>query len=147
MPGKVNPVIPEAVVQASLRVMGNDTTIAMAAAMGSLELNAFMPLMAECVLESLDLLTRACAIFEERCVRGLVACVDQCRAHVDGTVAAATALVPLLGYEKAAALADEATRCGRPLRGLVVEKGLLTDAEFAELISAEAVCRLGYTVK
>ena len=144
MPGKVNPVIPEAVVQAALRVMGNDSTIAMASAMGSLELNAFMPLMAECLLESLDLLTNACALLDEQCVRGLTACVEQCRAHVDGTVAAATALVPLLGYERAAALADEASRTGVTLRELVVEKGILTAEAFAELISAEAVCRLGH---
>lgn len=144
MPGKVNPVIPEAVVQAALRVMGNDSTIAMASAMGSLELNAFMPLMADCLLESLDLLTQACAMLDERCVRGMEACVETCRAHVAGTVAAATALVPLLGYEQAAALAAEVARSGRPLQELVVEKGLLSAEAFAELISAEAVCRLGH---
>jgi aspartate ammonia-lyase len=144
MPGKVNPVIPEAVVQAALRVLGHDSTLTMASALGSLELNAFMPLMADCLLESLDLLTRACALLEERCVRGLEACGETCRAHVAGTVAAVTALVPLLGYERAAALAGEATRMGRPLRDLVVEQGVLTAAGFDELISAEAVCRLGH---
>jgi aspartate ammonia-lyase len=144
MPGKVNPVIPEAVVQAALRVLGNDNTIAMASAMGSLELNAFMPLMADCLLESIDLLTHACALFDERCVRGLVACEAKCRAHVDGTVATATALVPVLGYERAAELAAEAARTGRPLWELVVEKGLMTASAFAEIISAEAVCRLGH---
>jgi len=144
MPGKVNPVIPEAVVQAALRVIGNDSTITMAAAMGSLELNAFLPLMADGLLESLDLLTQACALLDERCVRGLVACEDQCRAHVESTVAAATALVPVLGYERAAALADEASRAGKPLRALVVEQGFLSAEAYAELISAEAVCRLGH---
>ena len=144
MPGKVNPVIPEAVVQAALRVLGNDSTIAMASAMGRLELNAFMPLMADCLLESLDLLTRACALFDELCVRGLVACAEQCRVHVDGTVAAATALVPVLGYERAAELAAEVARSGRPLRDLIVERGILTAEAFTELISAEAVCRLGH---
>jgi len=143
MPGKVNPVIPEAVVQAALRVMGNDSMIAMASAMGSLELNAFLPLMADCLLESLDLLTHACGMLDERCVRGLVACVEQCRAHVAGTVASATALVPVLGYEAAAELAAEAARTGRSLRDLVVEKGILTAAAFTEMVSAEAVCRLG----
>ncbi|MEI6167776.1 MAG: aspartate ammonia-lyase [bacterium] len=144
MPGKVNPVIPEAVVQAALRVLGHDSTIAMASALGSLELNAMMPLMADSLLESLDLLTRACALFEERCVRGMEACVEKCRANVAGTVAAATALVPVLGYERAAALAAEAARSKRSLQDLVVEKGLLTAEAFAELISAEAVCRLGH---
>lgn len=144
MPGKVNPVIPEAVIQAALRAMGNDQTIAMAASMGSLELNAFMPLMADCLLESLDLLSRACSLLEERCVRGMTACVEKCRAHVAGTVATATALVPLLGYERAASLAAEAAGSGRSLRGLVVDRQLLTGQAYDELISAEAVCRLGH---
>lgn len=144
MPGKVNPVIPEAVVQAALRVLGNDSTIAMASALGSLELNAMMPLMADCLLESLDLLSHACTLFDERCVRGMEACEEKCRAHVAGTVASATALVPVLGYERAAALAAEAARSKRSLQELVVEKGILTAAAFAELISAEAVCRLGH---
>jgi aspartate ammonia-lyase len=144
MPGKVNPVIPEAVVQAALRVLGNDSTIAMASALGSLELNAMMPLMADSLLESLDLLIRACTLFDERCVRGMEACEEKCRAHVAGTVASATALVPVLGYERAAALAAEAARSKRSLQELVVEKGILNAAAFAELISAEAVCRLGH---
>ena len=100
--------------------------------------------MADGLLESLDLLTQACALLDERCVRGLVACEDQCRAHVESTVAAATALVPVLGYERAAALADEASRAGKPLRALVVEQGFLSAEAYAELISAEAVCRLGH---
>lgn len=144
MPGKVNPVIPEAVIQAALRVFGNDSAIAMAATMGSLELNAFMPLIADCLLESLDLLTQACALLESHCVRGLQACEAKCRAHVAGTVAAATALVPLLGYERSAELAAESAGGGRPLRDLVVEKGLLAGKVFDELVSAEAVCRLGH---
>jgi aspartate ammonia-lyase len=144
MPGKVNPVIPEAVVQAALRVLGHDNTIAMASALGSLELNAMMPLMADSLLESLDLLIRACTLFDERCVRGLEACEEKCRAHVAGTVASATALIPVLGYERAAALAAEAARSKRSLQELVVEKGLLTAEAFAELISAETVCRLGH---
>lgn len=147
MPGKVNPVIPEAVIQAALRVMGNDQTMAMAASMGSLELNAFMPLMADCLLENLELLTRACTLLEERCVRGMTACVERCRAHVAGTVATATALVPLVGYERAAALAAGAARSGRPLRDLVVEQNILTGQAFDALISAESVCRLGHPLK
>lgn len=144
MPGKVNPVIPEAVIQASLRVFGNDSAIAMAASMGSLELNAFLPLIGECLLESLDLLTQACTLLDSHCVRGMTACEAKCRAHVAGTVAAATALVPLLGYERAAELAAEAAKGGRALRDLVVEKGLLTGQRFDESVSAEAVCRLGH---
>ena len=144
MPGKVNPTIAEATNQACFHIMAGDLAITLAAQNGQLELNAFLPLMADCLLESLDLLIHACAMLDERCVRGLVACVDRCRAHVEGTVAAATALVPVLGYERAAVLADDATRSGRPLRELVVERGILTAEAYAELISAEAVCRLGH---
>ena len=143
MPGKVNPVIPEAVTQAALMVCAHDQAIASAAAMGSLELNPFLPLIADTLLTSLDLLAGACDLLARLCVDGIEANVDRCRQTVEGATAAATALLPALGYRRAGEVAAEAARTGRPLRDVAIESGLLDAAAFDALISPEAVCRLG----
>jgi aspartate ammonia-lyase len=143
MPGKVNPVIPEAVSQAAMMVMGYDQTLAMACAMGNLELNAFMPLVAECLLESCSLLERSCDLLRRCCVEGITADEDRCRAHVNGSTAAATALIPALGYERVCELAREAATTGQSVREMVLAQGLLSADAFDELVSPEAVCRLG----
>lgn len=143
MPGKVNPVIPEAVSQAAMLVMGHDATIGMACAAGSLELNAFLPLVAHCLLESLDLLARADELLRRHCVEGLEADQARCRRHVENSTATVTALVSALGYERAGALAALAQEQGRSLRDTVIAAGWLTGAEFDALVSPEAVCRLG----
>lgn len=143
MPGKVNPVIPEAVTQVALLVMGHDQTIALAAGLGSLDLNPFLPLVAACLLESLTLLARADETLRRHCVEGLEADEERCRAHVHASSAAATALVPVLGYDRACEVVVEAQRSGRTVRDVVVGDGLLEAAQFDELLSAEAVCRLG----
>ncbi|HUB19135.1 MAG TPA: aspartate ammonia-lyase [Acidobacteriaceae bacterium] len=143
MPGKVNPVIPEAATQAALKVLGNDVVIASACAAGSLELNAFLPLIAECLLESLDLLARACDLLRRHCVDGIEADEARCRRHVENSTAAATALVPLLGYEIAGLAAQLAGARGTTLRAVVLEKGWMSAEQFDVTISPEAVCRLG----
>ena len=143
MPGKVNPVIPEAVSQAAMRVIGHDATITMACAAGSLELNPFLPLVADCLLESLDLLARANDILRRHCVEGIEADEARCRELVENSTAAVTALVPALGYERAAEVAKLARANGQTIRKTVVAQGWLTGEQFDELISPEAVCRLG----
>lgn len=143
MPAKVNPVIPEAVSQAAMVVMGNDQVIAQAAAMGHLELNAFMPLIADKLLESLELLADSCDIMRRHCVDGITANIDRCRSNVSGATASVTALVEVLGYEQATQIALEAQRAGRPLRDVAVESGLLTNEAFDNLVSPESVNRLG----
>jgi aspartate ammonia-lyase len=143
MPGKVNPVIPEAVTQVALMVMGHDQTVALAAGAGSLELNPFLPLVAACLLDSLTLLAHADETLRRNCVEGIEADEERCSAHVDASSALATALVPALGYEVASGVAAEARDSGRPIREIVVARGLLTEEQLAELLSAEAVCRLG----
>jgi len=143
MPGKVNPVIPEAVQQAGLLVMGLDSVLASACAAGSLELNPFLPLVAHCLLEELDLLTRACVALGDRCVRGLTADEARCRASVASSTALLTALLPAMRYEDVAALAQEAAATGRSVRALVLEKGLLGAEVLDALTSPEAVCALG----
>ena len=143
MPGKVNPVIPEAVSQAAMVVMANDQAITQACSMGNLELNAFLPLIADTLLGSLSLLAHACEIFRKHCVAGIEADEERCRRHVHGATASVTALVERLGYEAAQALAAKAREAGRSLRDVAVEEGALTSEEFDELVSAEAVTRLG----
>lgn len=143
MPGKVNPVIPEAVTQAAMRVFAHDQAIAMAAAAGSLELNPFLPLIADSLLESLELLARACCALREHCVEGIEADERRCREAVDASTATATALVPVLGYEEAERLAALARASGRTLREVVLAESRLSAAELEELTSPEAVCRLG----
>jgi aspartate ammonia-lyase len=143
MPGKVNPVIPEAVSQVAMLVMGHDATIASACAAGSLELNPFLPLVAACLLESLELLARADDIFCRHCVSGLEADEARCREHVLNSTAAATALLPALGYERVCDLGRLSAETGRTIRELAIAKGWLSAEDFDGLISPEAVCRLG----
>ena len=143
MPGKVNPVIPEAVTQAALMVCAHDQAIASAASMGSLELNPFLPLIADALLTSVDLLANACDILARLCVDGLEPDAERCKRTVEGATAVATALLPALGYQAAGRVAAEAARTGRSIRSLVIEGGLLDDGAFEALISPEAVCRLG----
>ena len=147
MPGKVNPVIPEAVAQVALTVMGYDSMILHAASAGNLELNQFLPLVADALLTSLDLLTHGCDIFARLCVVGIEADRAQCQRHVHNSTATLTALVERIGYEAAEHMAEHmAASDGDPqqnLRHLVVDHGILTDKEFDDLISPDRVMRLG----
>jgi len=147
MPGKVNPVIPEAVAQVAMKVMGNDAAIALAAASGNLELNPFLPLIADTLLESMDILTHACEIFRTHCIEGIEANEAACQAHVHDSTAIATALVPALGYEKMCQITKLAKEANLTLRQAVLKGGLLTEDQFNELISPEAICRLGQPSK
>jgi aspartate ammonia-lyase len=143
MPGKVNPVIPEAVSQAALATMGHDAVIAQASAYGSLELNAFLPLIADSLLTSLRLLTNANRLLRGLCVEGIEADEERCRAHVEASTAVATALVPEIGYDEACALVVRALAGGRSVREQAVSEGLLTNQQFDALLEPEAVLRLG----
>jgi aspartate ammonia-lyase len=145
MPGKVNPVIPEAVTQAALLSIGHDQTLTMAVGMGSLELNPFLPLVAHCLLESIDLLTGACGILRSHCVDGIVADEERCRRQVENSTASATALVALLGYERVSELVATARREGHGFKDVAVASGWLTAEQFDDATSPEAVCRLGFT--
>lgn len=143
MPGKVNPVIPEAVSQAAMQVMANDQTIALAVSLGNLELNPFLPLIADALLNSLDLLRNACDIFYRYCVVGLEPNEERLGQHVAGATATLTALVERIGYHAAGRLAETAGAEGKSVRQVVIEQGLLTAEEFDELTSPEMVTRLG----
>ncbi|MFA6134607.1 MAG: aspartate ammonia-lyase [Phycisphaerae bacterium] len=143
MPGKVNPVIPEAVTQAAIAVCANDQAITTACSMGSLELNPFMPLVADCLLGSLDLLGRACEIFRKFCVAGIEADEARCRSHVESATAVLTAMVEEIGYERASAVAQAARADGKSIRQIVLDRGLMTAEQFDQLVSPARVMRLG----
>ena len=141
MPGKVNPVIPEAVTQAAILAIAHDHALSFAISLGSLELQPFMPLVAHSLLESFDLLARACEILRRHCVDGLEANEERCRQQVENGTAAATALLPLLGYEGTCGLIARAQ--SRSIKEQGLQEGLFTAQQFLELTSAEAVNRLG----
>ncbi len=143
MPGKVNPVIPEAVTQAAIRVVANDLALTQAASLGNLELNAFMLLIADSLLDSLSLLTNACERFARLCIRGLTVNAATCARHISGSIATATALVAPLGYRQAESVLAEARASGRPISDILEQRGLMSREDFAALITPESVTRLG----
>ena len=147
MPGKANPVIPEMVTQVAMKVFANDSAIAMACASGHLELNPFLPLIADSILTSVTLLKNSCRIFATKCVDGIVANESICRRNILNSTASVTALVPSIGYSKAAEIIGASVEAGKTVKELVVSAGYLTDEEFEEMITPEAVCRLGSPVK
>jgi len=122
MPGKVNPVIAEAVTMVAARVAGNQTTIAWCGAGGFLELNVSMPLLAACLMESISLLANAATVLRTRCVEGIRADPERCRGWIEGSLSMATALAPRIGYEAAARIAKEAVAGGRNVRELCLER-------------------------
>jgi fumarate hydratase, class II len=133
MPGKVNPVIPEAMIQVAAQVMGNDTTIMLCGQGGYFELNTMMPLMAHAVLYSIRLLSSSARIFAEKCVNNLTANRLTCAAYVERSLALATYLVPEIGYDRSAEIAKIAYETGKTIREVVVEKQLLPDKKINEI--------------
>ncbi len=124
MPGKVNPVIPEVVLQVSAQVIGNDTAITIGGMQGQFELNVRVPLIARNLLESIRLLTNTSRIFAEKCVDGIKANEEGARMSAESTLAAATALNPYIGYDKGAEIVKEAAESGRLLREVALEMGV-----------------------
>ena len=122
MPGKVNPVLAESVTMVAARVFGNQTTTTSCGTGGFLELNVSMPLIAKCLLESISLLANASRAFAGECVRGITAEEERCREFIEQSMSMVTSLVPLVGYDRAAALAKEAMQSGRTIRELVEER-------------------------
>ena len=127
MPGKVNPVIPEAVLQVCAQVIGNDTTVTVAGMQGNFELNVMIPVMARNLLQSIDILASSSRLLAERCVDGIEANEERCRELAELTLATATALNPVIGYDAAAGIVQEAAASGRPLREVAREHGVSDD--------------------
>jgi fumarate hydratase, class II len=130
MPGKVNPVMSEMVLQVAAQVIGNDATVAWSGAMGStFELNVMMPVMAFNLLQSIDLLSHAARVFADCCVSGLEANKEHCAELVEQSLAMCTSLAPLVGYDKAAEIAKESMKTGKTVRQVAAEKKVLPEAE------------------
>ena len=134
MPGKVNPVLCESVNQVAARVFGNDATVTFAASQGILELNTYLPVMADALFESGSLLANVCRVFADKCVAGIQADEARCRAFAEQSPAIATALNPLIGYSRAADLVHRALDERRSIIDVVVEEGILPEGEARSLL-------------
>ena len=137
MPGKVNPVIPEAVNQVAFQVIGNDLALTMAAEAGQLQLNAMEPLIAYNILHSMKMLGSACEMFERRCIKNIVANREQCKQYVESSIGMVTALVPFIGYENASRIAKAALNSNATVKELVLAEGLLSEEQLNKLLSPE----------
>ncbi len=135
MPGKVNPVIPECLNMICFQVVGNDTCIAQAAGAGQLELNVMMPVINFNLLWSIKILTKGVAMLRTKCVEGIEAHCERCRAYFSSTLGLATVLNPVIGYHKAAEVVREAHARGVPITDVVLEKQLLSKEELEAVLS------------
>src|SRR5436190_7936995 len=124
MPGKVNPVIPEVVLQVAAQVMGNDTAVTVAGSQGAFELNVRVPMLARNVFESIRILTAAATLLAEKCIDGIEADEETLRRHAESTPAIATALNPFIGYDKGTEIVQEAVASRRTIREVAIEKGV-----------------------
>ncbi len=129
MPGKVNPVVCEAVTQVCAQVLGNDAAVAFAGSQGNFELNVYLPVIARNLLESIRLLASVTRLFADRCVAGIEANVDRLKEYAESSPSISTALNPYIGYEKVAELMKRSTTTGQSIRELVLEEGLMSDTE------------------
>ncbi|MDX2116270.1 MAG: class II fumarate hydratase [Planctomycetota bacterium] len=142
MPGKVNPVIIEAVIMVCCRVIGNDacvTAAGLGGVGGILDLHVAMPVMAEALLESIALLERACIVFDRKLLQGLEADAERCAALIEGSLAMCTSLVPAIGYDASAALAKDAFKQGKTVRQLALERNLLPPHQLDTLLDPWAM--------
>jgi fumarate hydratase class II len=143
MPGKVNPVLAEAMTQVAVQVIGHDTAVGVAGSQGNFELNVFMPLMAHDVLESVRLLANVAVLFADRCVAGVTADVERARAYAESSPSLGTALNPYVGYEKAAELVKQSVATGRSIRELVLEQGLMPAGELDKALDVLGMTKGG----
>ena len=138
MPGKVNPVICEALQQVCARIIGNDTTITWAGANGNFELKTMMPLMAHTMLESVRLLANVVTLFNKKCVEGIRANVERCEELVEKSLAMVTSLNPLIGYDRAAEIAKECSRTGKTVRQVCQEWNILPEEDLNRALDPRA---------
>lgn len=131
MPGKVNPVMSESVMQVCAQVIGNDAAITWGGANGNLELNVMMPMMAQNLLQSIRLLSNVSAIFREKCIDGIEANEERCRDLIEWSMSMVTSLAPIVGYETAASIAKEAVESGKTVRAICEEREILPADELA----------------
>ena len=137
MPGKINPVIPEAMNQTAFQVIGNDLAITMASEAGQLQLNAMEPLIIYNLLSSLRMLTNACNMLTEKCIRGISVNVERCGALVRDSIGIVTAFSPFIGYEKSSAIAKKALVTGSSVVDLIKEEGWLDEKTIENIMKTE----------
>ena len=135
MPGKINPVIPEAVIQAAVQVMGNDTTIMIGGQAGNFELNVMLPVIAYNLLQSIDLLSSGADVLAEKCIDGIGANRGNCAGNIEKSLALATYLVPHIGYDKAAAIANKAHETGKTIIQVASEEEILSEKELKKIFN------------
>ena len=145
MPAKVNPVIPEVVNQVCFKVMGNDVAVTHAAAAGQLQLNVMEPVLAQCMFESIQLLTRACDTLRTLCVTGITANEDVCSRYVSNSIGVVTYLDEVIGHHKGDLVGRECATTGKSVREVVIEKGYLSDAEVDEILTPANFLHPTYT--
>ena len=133
MPGKINPVIPESVIQAAVQVTGNDTAISVSGQMGVLELNTMIPVMTHNLLQSITLCANASRILSEKCVSGITANREKCLSNVSSSLAMATCLVPEIGYDRASDIAGKAFSSNRTVKEVVLEEAVMREEAFDKL--------------
>ncbi|WP_425154055.1 class II fumarate hydratase [Candidatus Palauibacter sp.] len=143
MPGKVNPVMAESVLQVCAQVIGNDAAMVVGGQAGNLELNVMIPVMAHNLLQSIRILSTVSVEFAERCVRGITANEARCVRNAESTAALATALAPVIGYDKAAELAKRTLAEDRTLKELVLAEGLVDPAELDRILDFRAMTEPG----
>jgi fumarate hydratase class II len=134
MPGKVNPVIPEAVVQVAAQVIGNDAAITLSGQAGNFELNVMLPVIAYNLLQSISLLAKSAALFSDKCIRGIGANEERCRSYLEQSLALATALVPVIGYDRAASVAKKASETGRTIRETAISEKILQEGDVHRIL-------------
>lgn len=139
MPGKVNPVIPEVVNQIAFLVIGNDVTVSFAAESGQLQLNAFEPIIAHSLFDSLIYLKNGCLTLAEKCVRGITANKAHLSDMLNKSIGIVTALNPIIGYENASAVAKEAYETGKGVAEIILAKGLLTKEQLDDILKPETL--------
>ena len=135
MPGKVNPVIPEVVLQVCAQVIGHDSAITLAGQSGNFELNVMLPMMAYNLLQSIRWLGEAALAFAEKCIEGITANREKCSSHLEQSLALATPLVPFIGYDRAAALAKKAFDSNRTIREVALAEGVLPEEELHRILN------------
>lgn len=143
MPGKVNPVIPEMIAQVAIRVISNDSSITMAASMGQLELNAFTPLIGECLLESLELLINATYIFRKKCIEGIKVNEKRCKENLEKSNAVVAALIHHIGYDHASQIAKIALGESKSVREVLYDEKILSKEKIDEILNPYELTKPG----
>ena len=143
MPGKVNPVIAEMVGQVAMKVMANDYAITMACSSGQLELNAFMPLIAESLLESLEILNNAIGIFRDKCIQGIMVDQGKCSENLNKSAVLATALIHYIGYDEAGRVAKKAIAENKTIKKVVLDEGLFNEQDIDKILNTYEITKPG----